>query len=256
LGLAALHGSATGAGIRIAIVDTGVDLAHPDLAGQFEAHENFVAAVSPGFAGDLHGTGVAGIIGAISGNGAGIVGVAPGARLLAYKGCWPVAPGTLEARCNSFSLALAINTALRAGADVINLSLTGPHDPLIEGLLEVAAARGVIVVAADHRAAGDDGESFPASMPSVIAVRARERGAPVEIPDNAVTMPGLEILSTVPHGAYDFLTGCSFSAAQVSGLAALARQLQPATTSAQLVAALRRVDADIAAGILALIPPS
>ncbi|MGB5717654.1 MAG: S8 family serine peptidase [Gammaproteobacteria bacterium] len=245
-----LHQRSTGQGIRIAIIDTGIDLGHPDLDGQFLGNSNFVSDISPSFETDRHGTAVAGIIGAKAGNGAGIVGIATDAKMYAYKACWQTTQDGMDAVCNSFTLALAINSAIRKNAQIINLSLTGPADPLLEALLNRAIERGIIVVAADD-STPETAPGFPASMPQVIAVRnstSDSHGS--ESRSNVITMPGTEILTTIPPDAYDFLSGSSFSAASVSGLAALALQLQPALTSAEIIASLQHNGADFSSTFL------
>lgn len=211
LDLDALHRMATGKTIKVAQIDTGVDSSHPDLAGQFSVERNFVDESRP--APEVHGTAVAGIIAAKADNGVGIVGVAPGARLLSLRACWETADGR-GALCSSFTLAKAMQFALVQRAQVINLSLTGPHDRLLERLLDSAARDGVILVAA----LGPDAPGFPASHPAVIAVGSS--GAPVTYP-GAVLAPGRDVLTTTPGASWGFFSGASFAAAHVSGLAAL-----------------------------------
>jgi subtilisin family serine protease len=239
-----LHQGSTGKGVRIAIIDTGVDLDHPDLAGQFLGNRNFASGISPSFATDRHGTAVAGIIGAKSGNGIGIAGVAPDAKMYAYKACWPLRRDEMAAVCNSLTLAEAVNSAIRNGARIINLSLTGPDDPLLAALLDHAIERGIIVVAADDSTSNVP-SGFPASMPEVIAVRDSASVSPgSRLRSNVVTMPGTEILTTMPPDTYDFLSGSSFSAASVSGLAALALQRQPALGSMEIISSLQHSGAN------------
>jgi len=234
-----LHQRSTGKGIRIAIIDTGIDLGHPDLAGQFLGNINFVSEISPSFETDRHGTAVAGIIGAKSGNGTGIVGIAPGAKMYAYKACWQLHQDGMAAVCNSFTLALAVNSAIKNGAHIINLSLTGPDDPLLAALLNRAIERGIVVVAADD-STSNEASGFPASMPQVIAVRDSAPASPdTESRSNVITMSGTEVLTTMPPDTYDFLSGSSFSAASVSGLAALALQLQPDLSTMEIISALQ-----------------
>ncbi|MGE0484405.1 MAG: S8 family serine peptidase [Gammaproteobacteria bacterium] len=230
--LAALHERATGRGVRIAVIDTGVATGHPDLVGQVKAQQNFASAVSPGFDDDIHGTAVAGLVVARPDNHEGIVGIAPEAELFAFKACWPQAAGGLAAQCNSFTLALAINAALRAGVDIINLSLTGPVDGVIERLLAAATERGVVVVAATAEDAAD-GPGFPASVPGVIAVASAGREATAGVA-RVVLAPGEEIVTTVPATSYGFLSGTSFAAAQVTGYIALLRELHPGVTGEAL----------------------
>jgi subtilisin family serine protease len=213
--LADLHRMATGRGVKVAVVDSGIEVSHPDLSGQFVVNRNFVAGRP--LAVEKHGTGIAGIIGAKADNGVGIAGVAPGARMLGLRACWQVdRSATL---CDSLSLAKAIYFAIQNRADVINLSLTGPNDRLLRELLKVAQAKGsVIVTAFDNKLAGG---GFPAAMPGVIAVSdlalapSRRR---------AYTAPGRDVPTTEPGGRWSLVNGSSYAAAHVSGLVALMRE--------------------------------
>jgi subtilisin family serine protease len=221
--LAELHKSSTGRDVRIAVIDSGIDGGHPDLAGQLELRENFVDG-SPDTA-ESHGTAVAGIIAAVAGNGAGIVGVAPDARLLALRACWPDSGGAT--RCNSFTLGKALNFALMNRAKIINLSVGGPSDRLLQTLLDVAAARGMAVVAAVDPQQPDGG--FPASWPGVIAV-----AIATALNTSALLVPGTDIPATAPGQRWTFVSGSSYAAAHVTGLAALVAQLRPAANGAEL----------------------
>ncbi|MGR9117333.1 MAG: S8 family peptidase [Gammaproteobacteria bacterium] len=232
------HGKSTGRHITIAVVDTGIDLTHPDLVDQIIRNENFASGISPGFSNDKHGTAVAGIIAARKDNGAGIVGLAPDARLIALKACWPQQADSIEAACNSFTLALAVNTAIKTGADILNMSLTGPQDAFLELLLNKAMEKGIIVIAADTGLDNDD-ENFPASLKNVISVRSLRQAD--RFPKlQAVTAPGEKILTTLPHGTYDFISGSSIAAAEVSGIVALLLELQPDLTFAEARSLLQK----------------
>jgi major intracellular serine protease len=229
------HHWSTGKGIRIAVIDTGVDLDHPDLRGRIVKAQSFVDRGEQTFTSDIHGTAVAGVIAAAADNQVGIVGVAPQAELFALKACWQTAPGKREAVCDSYTLARAIDFAVVQGAQILNFSLGGPRDPLLARLLEKALSRGIAVVAADP---GDAAHGFPASLQGVIGVV----GIPGGTSGNTEEMgaPGVDILTTVPHGSYDFFTGSSFAAAQVSGVVALLLQREPKMTPTQLAALLRK----------------
>lgn len=222
-----VHAKTTGRNVVIGMIDTGVDSAHPDLTGQITRNENFAAEVSPSFTSDKHGTAVAGIMVAKKNNGTGIIGVAPDAKLVALKACWPDRRDSISSVCNSYTLALAVNTAVKAGVKVLNMSLTGPRDALLEILLNKAIEKGIIVVAADT-GLNEENENFPASMKNVISVRAMGQSASEEPADNRpVTAPGDKILTTLPHGTYDFISGSSMAAAEVSGIVALMLELKP-----------------------------
>jgi subtilisin family serine protease len=226
---AAAHRFATGKGVSIAIIDTGVDVQHPDLAGQIALSVNLAPEPADHNTADLHGTAVAGVLAARADNGIGIAGVAPGAEVYALRACWPERPGASAALCNSFTLALALNEAIRYGTKVVNMSLTGPEDPLVRKLIETAMKRGLIIVAAEPGPGQPGG--FPASVEGVIAVRSLATAAPSAI---LLAAPGSDVLTTVPRGAYDFLSGSSFAAPHVAGVIALLLELQPQLSSTEV----------------------
>lgn len=210
-----------GAGVEVAIVDTGVDVTHPDLRGQIRDVHNMVDGNAAAFDSDHHGTEVAGIIGAIADNHIGIVGMAPKAKLSIYKACW-YAPGSDGgARCNSFTLAKALAAVMGTNARVVNLSLGGPADPLLSRLLQRMLERHVVIAALPPDGSLD---GFPADVPGVIVVNSS--GSPVD-PPGVLNAPGNDILTTQPDGGYDFTSGSSMAAAQVSGIAALLVSLAP-----------------------------
>lgn len=213
--LAKLHEVASGRGVRVAVIDSGVQADHPDLAQQLDARMNLVTD-KPDVA-ELHGTGVAGIIAARADNHVGIAGVAPQSRLLALRACWQAADGT---RCHSLGLALALNVAIERGADIINLSLGGPADPLVQRLIEAAIARGTAVVAAARKDLAGGG--FPASVRGVVAVGdgASQRGS------GMVSAPGTDVFTTLPVSRWGAVSGSSYAAAHVSGLLALVAELR------------------------------
>ena len=230
------HRWATGRGVTVAVIDTGIETKHPDLRGRVAKTENFVDGGEQSFAQDLHGTAVAGVIGARANNNEGIFGVAPGADLLGIKACWHSTAGGLEARCSSWTLAKAIDFAVINGTRVINLSLGGPPDPLLTRLIAKAIERGATVVAAAMD--GADAPGFPASLPLVIGVVASDSHNDVQSGDrDRATMlaaPGVEILTTAPPHAYAFLSGTSLAAAHVSGVVALLLQREPRMSPSQV----------------------
>ena len=222
-----------GEGIRVAVIDTGIDASHPELAGRVALARNFVDGDARRFARDRHGTAVAGIISSIANNRQGIVGVAPSARLLALKACWEADAG--EAHCNSFTLAQALTVAIEAGARVVNLSLGGPADPLLTQLVEHALARDTVIVAAVPPGGALGG--FPVGVPGVMAVDV----AGVAAPRSGVLLaPGREVITLVPGGHYDFVSGSSLAAAHVSGAVALVLAEQPALSAREVGALLFR----------------
>lgn len=231
-----MHQNATGRGIHVAIIDTGVDRTHPDLKGRIGISRNFVTADAH-FDSDIHGTAVAGIVAANANDGVGIVGLAPEADLLALKACWQDSLDDIRAQCNTFTLAKALTFALEQRVDIINMSLGGPNDPLLALLVELALARGIVVVAAE-----DAPGEFPADLPGVIAVHAAslsDRPSPTADPNaDVIQVAAKELLSTSPGGHYDYFSGSSMGAARVAGLSALLRQQRGNLSPAQMLSAL------------------
>jgi len=225
------HAWVTGRGVRVAVVDTGVDTNHPDLADRVVKTINFVEGGEKTFTSDYHGTAVAGVIGARADNGTGIYGIAPDADLLAVKACWHRRPGTSEAWCSSWTLAKAIDFAIVEHVRVLNLSLSGPPDPLLRRLIVKAISEQNITVVAAVMEREDPALSFPANLSTVIAVIASDAQdhvrAHVGKQPTLLAAPGIEVLTTVPNGAYDFLSGSSFATAHVSGIVALLLEGNP-----------------------------
>jgi hypothetical protein len=212
--LADLHRVSTGRGVKIAVIDSGIQADHPDLTGQIIVNRNFVAGQAE--VAEAHGTGVAGVIAARSDNGIGIAGIAPGARLLGLRACWQQHEATV---CDGLSLAKALYFAVGEKADIINLSLSGTDSRLLRTLLQAALERGSVVVTAYDKNKPEGG--FPASVPGVIAV---SDGSFAGLSGQVYIAPGRDVPTTEPGGRWFLVNGSSFSAAHVSGLAALVRQ--------------------------------
>ena len=224
--------------VVVAMVDAGVDVTHPDLAGRVTA----VPGGARGCAGldaalgtldrtaSGHGTRVAGII-AAAGDGRGIAGVAwGGIRVRSYTALGPDLRGTTA------SVAAAVHCAVEDGADVINLSLTAGDTTAMRNALDRAAAAGVVVVGASGN--GGNGQHpgpYPAAHPSVIAVTAvtdgqgDERRAPFANggPWVDLVAPGTGIVSTAPGGGWSVADGTSYAVPFVSGAAALVLAAAP-----------------------------
>ena len=212
--LADLHRIADGRGTKVAVIDSGIQANHPDLAGQLLVERNFVSGQS--LVAEEHGTAVAGVIAARADNGIGIAGVSPGTRLLGLRACWQQRASTF---CDTLSLAKALYFAAESRPDVINLSLSGPDTRLLRELIRLALTRGSAVVAAFDSKLPNGG--FPASVAGVIGVSdtilAPSRG-------EVYTAPGRDVPTTEPGGRWFLVNGSSFAAAHVSGLLALMRE--------------------------------
>lgn len=226
------HLVSTGMGVRIGVIDTGIDADHPDLMGGLLDKRDFVS-VTPTATAEAHGTAVAGVIAADATNAAGIVGIAPQAQIVGLRACWQ--PTGQPGRCNSFSLARALNFAILNEIDVLNLSLGGPSDPLIEELILAALEAGLIVVAASGET---DALVFPASVTGVIAAGGAAQGR--------IPAPTADVISTAPGNRYRYVDGSSIAAAHVSGVAALLlaqrNGLTPAEIASVLTAAITLTD--------------
>jgi subtilisin family serine protease len=148
---------------------------------------------------------------------------------MALRACWQVPADERAAVCSSFTLAKALQFAIDNNARVINLSLGGPRDPLLERLIAAAASRGVVVVAAADPRFADGG--FPASLPTVIAVAGDDvRDASA----STFLAPGRDIPATLPGRKWGLVAGSSYAAAQISGLVALLIDLAPEQNPQQI----------------------
>lgn len=213
-----------GEGVKVAVIDTGVDCGHPDLRCDFSSGANFVEPGLRPMDDNEHGTHVAGTI---AGRGAagGVLGVAPRATLLPVKVLDAEGAGRLS------DIIKGILWAADAGADVINMSLGGDIDsPAMERAVEAALAAGVVVVCAAGNSGPDpDTVGYPAGYPGVIAVAASDNRDRVALfssrgPAVALIAPGVNITSTAPGGGVRTLSGTSMASPHVAGLAALAVQ--------------------------------
>lgn len=230
------HQFATGRGVSIAIIDSGIDANHPDLRGRVRIARNLVSEHPLARGGEVHGTAVAGIIASAVNNNEGIIGVAPDVSIAALRACWAIANDSLAARCSSFSLARALETALALKPNVINLSLAGPADPLLSKLLDVVISRGIVVVTAQPEHAAPAVE-FPSSHPQVLAAHSSMRAVNSDSP-YVVAAPADEVLTTTPGARYAFLTGNSLAAAHATGVVALLMERDPELDAERIAAIL------------------
>ncbi len=221
--LETLHQQTTGRGVSIAVIDTGLDTQHQEFKGLAIKTRNFVDSDKRRFNRDTHGTAIAGVISARANNTLGIVGLAPDARLTAIKACWhPREAQKAPAKCNSLTVAAALDHAIANDTDIINMSLAGPKDPLVSRLIKTAAEKHILMIAADPLTGP---WRYPAQLPEVLAVNNasqnnNDRGS-------GLYLSGTDILSTAPGSHFDFYSGASISAARASGIAALSMQRNP-----------------------------
>ncbi|MCG3220366.1 MAG: S8 family serine peptidase, partial [Candidatus Heimdallarchaeota archaeon] len=219
--------------IRVAVVDTGIDYAHPDLSNQYLAiGYDFVNSDSNPMDDNGHGTHCAGTIAASINNALGIAGIAD-VSVFAEKGLDEWGYG------DSDSLAACIDHAVSQGADVISNSWGGyGEDTLISTAVANAVLAGVVVVAA----AGNDNTDmlfYPAAYPDVISVSATDSGDNKASFSNYgdwidVAAPGVSIYSTLPDNSYGYAQGTSMACPHVAGLIALILSEFPAYTMTQI----------------------
>jgi subtilisin family serine protease len=243
LGIARAHARTQGQGMRIALIDTAVDVNHPDLRGRIVRSQSYLPDGIPAGASLRHGTAMAGIIAAVANNHIGIVGIAPQAQVEVFAACWQLAPDADAASCNTFTLAQALAAAIASGAPLINLSIAGPRDPLLTALVQHGLQKGLTFVGAYP---GEE-PGFPTAIEGVIAAGDSAQA----LPRGVLAAPGEHVMTLRPQGQYDFASGTSVSAAELSGVIALlmsasATHLKPA----QIVALLESAGTEKAAALV------
>jgi subtilisin family serine protease len=260
---------ATGTGVTVAVLDSGVDGTHPDLAGQvlpgYDATVNPPTPVAAGANGDVegHGTFVSGLIGALRDNGIGVAGVAPGVKIL------PIRVTDDTETILSSAVVRGVNLAIAHGAKVINMSFGGCGAVQAEqDAMDAARAAGVLVVAsagnlADGHTNNNGVPVYPAAYRNVLAVGAVTRGgglAPYSVEGTVVDLsaPGGLGDGTVDHDiagldrsqacaqppCYSLRAGTSFAAPHVSGVAALVLSANPALPPSEVERVLQSTAID------------
>ena len=223
LRLRGAHKIATGRGVRVAVIDSLIDRAHPEIEGSIA--ENFDALGDASAPPHKHGTGMAS---AIVGHRQ-IEGAAPAAQILAVRAFSETDGAT---RAVGLDILAGFDWAVRQKAQVINMSFAGPIDPLLGKMLAAAASQRIILIAA----AGNEGPRaaplYPAADAHVVAVSAVDERTQIYVNDNrgpyiALAAPGVDVLVAAPRAAYDLTTGTSVACAEVSGIAALVLEEKP-----------------------------
>jgi subtilisin family serine protease len=234
------HTLAHGANVTVAVIDSGIDLKHPEFANAItDAFDALGSKEGP----HAHGTGVAGAI--VSH--ARLMGSAPAARILAIR-AFGVAPNGAES--TSYVILKALNYAAASGAQVVNMSFAGPKDALVDRGIAAAAAKGIVMVGAGGNAGPKSPPLYPAANAYVIAVSATDAQDKLFPASNrggyiAVSAPGVDIFLPAPDQKYQMMSGTSFSAAYISGLAALVLERNPALKPDEVRAILMKTARDL-----------
>ena len=234
------HALAKGDNILIAVIDSGVDASHPDLAGAVS--QTYDALDTP-MAPHKHGTAIAGLV-AAHGK---LMGSAPGARILAIRAFDPAGK---TAEGSTFGILKSLDWAAANGARVINMSFAGPADPAIHRSLEAAHKKGIVLIAAAGNAGSKSPPLYPAADPNVIAVTATDADDKLFEPSNrgshiAVAAPGAQIMVAIPDGGYEVSSGTSYAAAEVAGIVALMLDRKSDLTPDQVRAILQSTAKDL-----------
>ncbi|GAA3118335.1 type VII secretion-associated serine protease mycosin [Streptomyces rectiviolaceus] len=251
----------TGKDVRVAVIDTGVDVKNPQLKSAVDVSKgrNLLPKNLKDDNGDKikrgkengttdevgHGTRVAGIIAARPAKDTGFVGLAPDAMLI------PIQQNDAEGHGNTETLAKAIDHAVAADADVINISQDTANavrpDPILEQAVDRALARDKVIVASagNDGLGGNDKRTYPASYEGVLAVAASDRNNERASFSQSgqfvgVAAPGVDMISTVPDGGHCSDNGTSFSAPYVAGVAALIKSKHSNWTSRQITAQIKQ----------------
>jgi subtilisin family serine protease len=236
------HTLARGMNVTIAVIDSGIDVKHPELANSVaDSFDALGSKEGP----HVHGTGIAGAIVAH----ARLMGSAPEARLLAIR-AFAGASGAAES--TSYVILRGLDYAVEHGAQIVNMSFAGPKDPMIERGVAATAARGILLVAAAGNAGAKSPPLYPAANPNVIAVSGTDAQDKLFAASNrgnyiAIAAPGADIFLPAPDEKYQITSGTSFSAAYVSGIAALIMERNPALKPNDIRAILTKTARDLGA---------
>jgi subtilisin family serine protease len=234
LRLGEVHKVATGSNVLIAVIDSKIDINHPDLGGAIVEQYDATGRPEPSHS---HGTGMVGAIVAHQR----ILGIAPAARILAVTAFSTSTRQTPEATTRN--ILNGMDWAISKGARIINMSFAGPYDPMLQLAMKNAAAKGVVLIAASGNSGPKSPPLYPAADPNVIAVTATDQNdkpfaQAVRGPHVAIAAPGVDVMVPAPDDTYQLTTGTSVATAHVTGVAALLIERYPTVSAATVLEVL------------------
>ncbi|TSC95268.1 MAG: aerolysin [Parcubacteria group bacterium Athens1014_10] len=240
-------GVTTGDTVKVAVIDTGIDLAHPDLKNNIKGGYNAINSRRSANDDNGHGTHVAGIIGAID-NEIGVIGVGPKINLYAVKVLNRNGSGYLS------DIIEGLDWCIDNGMQVVNMSLgTSSYVESFEDAVKRVEAAGIVqVAAAGNSGPYDDTVNYPAKFPEVIAVSAIDKTDTITSwssrgPEVDLAAPGVSIYSTYKGSSYKILSGTSMASPHVAGAAALVLDVNSGYTSEQVKQKLLKTADDLGA---------
>lgn len=226
--------SERGNNVKVAVIDTSADTSHPDLAQSRITEMNFAGNRGLSIK-EAHGTAVVGLIASKPASPEGIAGLANNADVRLLRGCWE--DGSGKGTCNTLTLALALDAAIDLRPAILNLSLTGPYDEVLNQLLTVLLNQNTLIVAAydENRAAG---ERFPLPQTGVVYAYGIDGERTLAAPENVLYAPR-HAISLAPNAGYELVSGHSIAAPHVTAMAACLIDHNPNADRQQIVSSLQ-----------------
>ncbi|MEM0912010.1 MAG: S8 family serine peptidase [Pseudomonadota bacterium] len=224
-----------GLGINILIIDTGLNTQLSAFSDTRMQYKDFVSDSEDG-QDEIHGTAVTALLGAQGDNAdMPMNGMMSDANFMHYRGCWQKSDG--KGVCTTLTLALALEAAIEATPDVINLSLSGPADRVLEALVEKLLAQGTIIVSA-HDNKRNQNNRFPQPRPGVIYAYGMSDVKPFYISSNTF-LASASAVSLSPQGSYDVYSGHSIATPQITAMAASLIGTDPAVNKKSIANRLK-----------------